>query len=517
MPGRAREERSRPVTQMNLATAKSYALYALPHCASSWIFASYAVLYGVYAKYYGLSLVAIAGVILVVRLVDAFTDLVIGAISDSQRRRQSSRMPLMLIGGVLSPIAGYFLLIPIAVDVKGLSAGTAESNISVFYFLVFYSLYFITHSLFQVPHLAWGGEIAGGSREKTEIFGTRVLSQKLGKMLFYAVPLFPVFASDEITPEVLQLSVILAGGILYASLFLMVTTDLEGRESSEYRVPNQELQVETSLTQKFRTLACDLGALFVSMGSNKPMLLLACISAFSGMAIGAWSALAFIYVDAYLQLGDVFAQASLVASAAALAIVIVNIVLVQHFENKWIWIGGKFVHLMMLLVFALLTPDNAAPWQLFILFGVIYAVIASFNTVELSIVSEVIDYGMLKSGENHGAGYFSAFALISKIIGSVAGAVGLGVAGLFGFDPSADVHSADAVFGLRLAFIFIPGVLLTVGLILSVYLPITRRRHGIIRKRLDQRQERLLRAQDQQSIQEETYISTLQDSVDNRP
>jgi len=61
----------------------------------------------------------------------------------------------------------------------------------------------------------------------------------------------------------------------------------------------------------------------------------------------------------------------------------------------------------------------------------------------------------------------------------------------FGFDPAlAGENSASSVFGLKLSFSYIPALLLFAGSIFFINITINRRRHHVIRQRLDQRRER---------------------------
>ena len=56
--------------------------YPLPYIAMAFLFGPMAILQGIYAKYFGLSLTTIAAVLLIGRLFDAITDPIIGYLSD---------------------------------------------------------------------------------------------------------------------------------------------------------------------------------------------------------------------------------------------------------------------------------------------------------------------------------------------------------------------------------------------------------------------------------------------------
>ena len=76
--------------------------FAIPLIGSTLLLSPViAVLGGIYAKYYGLSLTSIAGVILAAKLFDAVTDPLIGYYSDRWRLKIGSRKPLILVGVLL--------------------------------------------------------------------------------------------------------------------------------------------------------------------------------------------------------------------------------------------------------------------------------------------------------------------------------------------------------------------------------------------------------------------------------
>ena len=86
--------------------------YAIPHAASVFLMAPMVILQGIYAKYYGLSLSAIAGVVLLSRLFDAISDPLVGYYSDVCYAKYGTRKPFMIAGGVVLSLAGYLLYIP---------------------------------------------------------------------------------------------------------------------------------------------------------------------------------------------------------------------------------------------------------------------------------------------------------------------------------------------------------------------------------------------------------------------
>ena len=95
----------------SLATLVS-AKYALPTVAVAFLMSPIAIIQGIYAKYFGLSLTEIATVLLIARMFDAITDPVVGHLSDRFSARHGSRKAFILFGGLLFIISAYFLFVP---------------------------------------------------------------------------------------------------------------------------------------------------------------------------------------------------------------------------------------------------------------------------------------------------------------------------------------------------------------------------------------------------------------------
>ena len=135
-----------------------YLSYIAPHMAIIWLMQPLPIIQGIYAKYYGLSLTAIATAILIARVFDAVTDPVIGLCVDRYFDRHQTRKPFMVIGSLLFSVSAYFLYVP-------------PDNVSALYFAICFMAMTLAWTLFEIPHIAWANDIAVDSHEKTTIYG----------------------------------------------------------------------------------------------------------------------------------------------------------------------------------------------------------------------------------------------------------------------------------------------------------------------------------------------------------
>ena len=92
---------------------KQAALYSLPVIPVYFLVGPLAVINGIYAKNFGISLVEISYVLLICRLFDAISDPVVGFLSDRNYARSGSRKSYVIAGALSLVLAGFFLLIPV--------------------------------------------------------------------------------------------------------------------------------------------------------------------------------------------------------------------------------------------------------------------------------------------------------------------------------------------------------------------------------------------------------------------
>ena len=107
------------------------------------------------------------------------------------------------------------------------------------------------------------------------------------------------------------------------------------------------------------------------------------------------------------------------------------------------------------------------------------------------MLSDIVDYSTLKYGTYRGSTYFSLYLFTYKAVFALGAALGLAIAGWYGFDPSNINHTNTQVTGLKLAMVWIPSLFVLVSIIFIVLCPITEKRHSIIRRGLDRRNTRL--------------------------
>ena len=435
--------------------------YAAPVLSVAFLLGPLTILQGIYAKYFGLSLGVIATVLLVCRIFDAVLDPIIGYLSDRYYARSGSRKPFVVVGGVSFIIASYFLFVP-------------PEGVSASYFLGWFLAFYLGYTLFEIPHLAWGGELASSSSEKNTVYGWRSLSWFLGALLFFAMPLLPIFESNAFTPQTLRWSALTAGCLMLPLLYLCVRQvpcigDINDSKKGATAYPEESA----------------LNRLRVSILKNPPLLYFLAALLFSGIGTGMWFTLVFIFVESHLGLGENFALTYTTCFGISILTLGIWSKLANLLSKQIVWSLSLSMLAVGILGSSLLPPGEASQNSLLLYMTVIYSGFAAQSIMVFSLLSDIIDYSKWKFGGDQAASFFSLYTLMSKTNVALGGAAGLALVEWYGFDASSRVQDAEAVLGLNLAMVWVPVPMLLISLIFISLIPINARRHRIVRNRLD--------------------------------
>lgn len=437
--------------------------YALPYIAVYMLLVPMNIIQGIYAKYYGLALTTLATIILLSRIFDAVTDPIIGYLSDRYRAKHGTRKPFMIAGSLMILLCGYFLYIPPA-DVTAIYAG--------FWMIAFYMAF----TIFEIPHITWPSDIANNSGDKIKLYSFKTFGSYAGLTLFYCIPFLPLFESSAITPETLKVTFIIVAVFALPFLYLAMRVVPNGHPPL---IDKTEPSSKCSLASIKRELQ--------PIAKNKPFLLFVLAFVFGGFASGMWYGLIFIYVDSYLDRGDLFAQLFLIAFFIGLLMTPVWYQLALRIGKKFAWMLSVGLLCSSFIFTGFLEPESTTFAQLLTLKVLQTSGFVCLNIVTPAMLSDIIDYSYWKTGVEKSATYFSIKVFFDKANVAAGMALGLAIAGWWGFDPGAVAHSEASIEGLMMAMVWLPTLLGLISLIFIALGPISERRHKAIRRRLDAR------------------------------
>lgn len=424
--------------------------YAAPIGAALFLWMpTTSILPGLYAKYFDLKLTAIATVLLVARVFDGLTDPAIGYLADRHRASGGSYKSWVVVGGAGLVVSGWYLFSP-------------SRPVSQAYYLTWSLAFYVAWSLIDIPHAAWGSTLAGDYYGRARVYSYRTAAVFCGLTGFFAIPLLPLFQSNQYTPETMKWTVYVGAGAMFVGLMSTLAAPHGG-----------------AVPQRRDTAR----ALLASVISNRPLLLFLAAYLVGGIGYGMWFGLVFVYLDSYLHLGDKIAAIFLIGNVIGMLSMPLWLGLTRASGKSATWATGTALF-VALLAGCLFVGPSTPWWFSLLLTGGIYVSLACQTMAAQAILGDVTDYGELKFRANRGAMYFALLTFSNKVTSGVGAGIALATAGQFGFQVNALSQHTRGILGLRIAFIFLPLLCATSAIALILLTPITARRHRIIQRRL---------------------------------
>ena len=150
---------------------------------------------------------------LIASIVDAVSDPMIGALSDSVRTRWGRRHPFMFLAALPLGISFYCLYQPPALPETGL----------FLWFTAFFVLLRVAKTFYTVPHAALGAELTDDYDERTSIFAWNWVVMNIGSIVLTAFVLMVIFPTTDEYDNGLLIGplywIIVGGGLGLAFLY----------------------------------------------------------------------------------------------------------------------------------------------------------------------------------------------------------------------------------------------------------------------------------------------------------
>lgn len=425
---------------------------------------------------------ALTGLALAIAVIwDAFSDPIMGEISDHTRHRSGRRRPYLLPGAIA--LAGSFALIfnPPAFS----SAATG-----FVYLLGSYLLLTTAMTVIGVPHVALGGELSFDRDERTEIFGYRRLFSTLGLLVGTLVPALllrwaaggeggeglageeAVARSRSVTSFVLAIPIVVTAWITFRS-----TRGLD--RVHRIRAGASRLRLSSILRAQFQGLR---DPIFIP-------LLLAFVIAGVGRAINASSALYYYEYKIGLRESDAVVYVLLPFFLCILASVPIWVRISRRFGKKWPAFAGMLgLGLSISVAYPILPYGSlSGPIGVAVVGGFFAGAIIIFE----SLIADVVDRDELRRGENREGLYFGLWKMSVKL----SRAIGLALSGVLlqaiGLDEAGTVSDPSGV-AEGIGWIFGPGVggFFVLACLVFLCFPLTDRRHRRVQELLARRRLR---------------------------
>lgn len=386
----------------------------------------------IYAKHAGISLTALAAAVLLTKIFDGITYPLIGTLSDRTYARTGSRRSWIIWGTLISMIGVWFLQRP-------------PQGVGIVYFGIWTAVIYVGWKVIEIPLQAWSYGLSSNYGERARIQAWRALAMLVGPFLFFAMPYLAMKSGFSDSTELdfrslgfAALVCVIALPLASACLLLLV----RGNPAATPPVQQERFGFMDTLR---------------AVRDNPPLvrLLLAFLPAnlLSGMCGGV----TMLYMDSYLGLSKQFPMIMMSGLLCTLLAIPFWTAMSARYERHRVWAVGLIVGGAACAGLAVITPGPAALTACFVLYPIImFSLVGA--VIVLTMSADIVDYGRLHTGQDHGGLYGSMFAFLQKSLQGVSAAAGLALAGAFGFDAAATTQTASGLLGIKLTMGIIPAI-----------------------------------------------------------
>ena len=427
----------------------AYSLPSLPLAAL--YFGLYVLLGEFYSNEFGLSLSAIGLIFIVVRLFDAFSDPVMGYISDNFSTRFGRRRPWVLLGGLIFIYSVWMLFVP-----------DSQTNIGIFYFAFWFAISTIGWTIAYSPYYALGAELSNDYIERSRITFFRELLALLG--IVVASMLYSIGIDFETGSFVLGIESFEGLRQIYTFslffFFLSMIFFLVPIEFEKEILDGEKSHVK--LQEIFKVL------------KNQNLFQRLLVSHFmNGLANGFPPAL-FVFFVSYILLEPAYTGPLLLLYfVGAIVGVPFWLFLSNKFDKHRVWCAAM-IYACIIFSFVLLLGSGD-------LFG--FALICFFSGLALSadlalptsIQADVLDLELLRSGRRPAGQFFALWGLVSKSAVAISTGIALILLDGIGFQVN---HENDGIVLICLSLMYggIPIILKLISVSLMWDFELSRKR-----------------------------------------
>lgn len=431
--------------------------YSLPAFGSAMVLISV----GVYLpKFYTDELLVapalLSWVFLLGRFWDAVTDPVMGYMSDRTRTRWGRRRPYFLLSAL--PIAVLFYLIWTP------APSLSESQL-FFHLLLCYLGLYTFWTVFNIPYISLGAEMATNYHDRTRIYGGRQAFFLAGTAAGTLAPVFFVKFVGEAREGYSSMALVCGGMAMLLVVFAFFRLRENPAHQSEDPLPFFEGLRVTLRNRAFVIL------LFVYL-----------------IAVVGSSFLAMLtpYIAEYVI------QASWVIPYVVLSYMGGAVASMPLWVRLARWKGKNRAWTLAMLLGAAgyftSFSYHEGTWMLWIvLAAVVGSAAGCTSALGNAIVADVVDSDELQTGKRREGAFFGIVALLDKAAVGLAAFIGLRGLQAFGYQPNVE-QTETVIFGMKLLYCLLPGFCHIAALLLFQRFPMTPEVHARIRAQLDARE-----------------------------
>lgn len=409
-----------------------------------------------YATDVGLGFAAVGGVLLVVRLWDVVTDLLVGWGSDRLPARFGRRRTWLIAALPVAVISVWFLFRP-------------PPGASSVYFALAAFVAYLGWTMMTIPHQAWGAELSADYGERSRVMAARETAGLVGVLVTAALPtLLPAlgWASPDASEAALSLgAVAVAVAVLLpvaGIVFLAVVP-----EPPRPATPPPDWRAAMRL-----------------MAGNAPFRRLLASYLFNGIANGLPATLFLLYVTHVLVLPDFLGWFLVAYFGAGIVGIPLWLQYARRYGKHRTWcLAMLFACLVFAMVPALGPGDAVGFLAICLATGLAFGADLALPP---SMQADVVDVDTAAGGDRRTGLYFALWGMATKLALALAVGIAFPLLDVIGF-AAAHGSPAGALFGLTLLYAALPVAFKLVAVALMWNFPLDAAAQAELRRRIEAR------------------------------
>ena len=435
----------------------------------------------------GLSAAQAGVVVLCAKLCDAFTDPIMGVLTDRTRSRFGRHRRYFLIG--LAPVAvTYFMMW------TSFSLAESSPTVKMFYFIGAYMLFSTAYTVVMVPHTAMLPVLAPTYDLRTQFNAMRTVLDAVGTEGSFLIATMLLSYRRIAGKSVLVSAVHAIGNTpefdpsfrpkfwlmgLILSLFFAVpllATFFGTREESSLHDAVQPFSLR-AFADEYRSIL-----------RNRAFRQYFALSFFNTVGLGFVSNSSYYFLQSVADMVALYTITNLISQAGEVAGFPLNYVLSIRF-SKQTPAKIELPFILLALFVSFFVHPGVSRWVLILVYIFYNFGIAGASGVTSNLFPDVTDVDELICGQRR-EGKISTFStLIKKIVSGFSAALTGFVLHAFGFEPSAASHSATALFGVRFTYAVLPMFFISCSIICAYRYRMTKTDHALIRRALREKHD----------------------------
>ncbi|MFO8085343.1 MAG: glycoside-pentoside-hexuronide (GPH):cation symporter [Desulfobacterales bacterium] len=411
-----------------------------------------------YTDVVGINVILLGYILFSVRIFDAFTDPIIGYLSDRARTRFGRRRPFIAAGSFFTASAMVLLFNP----------PQANPSFETLWFGVFIYALFLFWTIVTVPYESLGPEITFDYHERISLFAMRdgfLIAGTLAAASTPALIHWILGLSGDAADERIKFFWI---SMLYTPL--LIGTALWCVMAIKELYPQESKKV--GLFSGIRSVV-----------RNRPFIILLVAYTISAIGNNLPATLILFYVQYVLQsdLADFFLLLYFVTGIVFLP---GWIFIARRTGKKFAWLVSMTVNSGAFAGVFFLGPGDAVLYGILVFFSGIG--FGAALAIPSAIQADVIDYDEFLTGERREGQYIGLWSISKKLAAAVGVGAGLSILGMAGYTPNVD-QPPTVQMALRILYALVPSICNLLAILAALAYPIDDKMHEKIKQAIIKR------------------------------